>query len=178
MVPHQNTARSKRFSRRSIPLARAVVATLVLITTAVIGISSAALAHEIGDSAGPTMFHECRHSDGCQSAGSLGFHDCRHTDGCQSAGSLGFHDCRHTDGCQSAGSLGFHDCRHTDGCQSAGSLGFHECHTDGCHSDDQLHSSPRHQCDDAAAAAGVLRPVVAFHPHHGDCHEHAVGPVS
>ena len=161
MVPHQNTVRSKSFSRRSIPLARAVVATLVLITTAVIGISSAALAHEIGDSAGPTNFHECRHTDG------------GHSDG-----SLNFHECRHTDGCQSAGSLAFHDCRHTDGCQSAGSLGFHECHTDGCHSDDQLHSSPRHQCDDAAAAAGVLRPVVAFHPHHGDCHEHAVGPVS
>ena len=127
MVPHQNTVRSKSFSRRSIPLARAVVATLVLIASAVIGIGSAALAHEIGGSADPLAFHECRH---------------------------------------------------TDGCQSAGSLGFHECHTDGCHSDDQLHSSPRHQCDDAAAAAGVLRPVVAFHPHHGDCHEHAVGPVS
>ena len=160
MVPHQNTVRSKSFSRRSIPLARAVVATLVLITTAVIGISSAALAHEIGDS-----------------ADSLAFHECRHTDGCHSDGSLNFHECRHTDGCQSAESLAFHDCRHTDGCQSAGSLGFHECHTDGCHSDDQLHSSPRHQCD-AAAATGALRPVVAFHPHHGDCHEHAVGPVS
>ena len=144
MVPHQNTVRSKSFSRRSIPLARAVVATLVLITTAVIGISSAALAHEIGDS----------------------------------ADSLAFHECRHTDGCHSDGSLMFHDCRHTDGCQSAGSLGFHECHTDGCHAAAELHSSPRHQCDHAATAAGVLRSAERFHPHHGDCHEHAVGPVS
>ena len=142
MVPHQDTVRSKRFDRRSIPLTRAVVATLVLIATAVIGISSSALAHEHGDSA------------------------------------IVSHTCRHTDGCHSDGSLMFHDCRHTDGCQSAGSLAFHECHTDGCHSNGQLHSVPRHQCDDAATAAGVPRPVGSFHPHHGDCHEHAQGPVS
>ena len=129
MVPHQDTVRSKRFGHRSFPLTRAVVATLVLIATTVIGISSSALAHEVGDSA--TVSHTCRHTDGCDSAGS-----------------------------------------------ADGSLGFHECHTDGCHSDGQLHSSPRHQCDDAAAAAGVLRSAERFHPHHGDCHEHAVGPVS
>ena len=147
MVPHQNTVRSKSFGSRSIPLARAVVATLVLIATTVIGISSSALAHEVGDSA--TVSHTCRHTDGCDSAGSLMFHECRHADGCSAAGS------------------------------AAGSLGFHECHTDGCHSDGQLHSSPRHQCDDAAAAAaGVLRSAERFHPHHGDCHEHAQGPVS
>ena len=163
MVPHQDTVRSKRFGHRSFPLTRAVVATLVLIATTVIGISSSALAHEVGDSA--TVSHTCRHTDGCDSAGSLMFHECRHTDGCQSAGSLMFHECRHTDGCSAAGS-------------ADGSLGFHECHTDGCHSDGQLHSSPRHQCDDAAAAAGVLRSAERFHPHHGDCHEHAQGPVS
>ena len=142
MVPHQDTVRSKRFGHRSFPLTRAVVATLVLIATAVIGISSSALAHEHGDSV------------------------------------IVSHTCRHTDGCDAAGSLMFHECRHTDGCSAAGSLGFHECHTDGCHPDGQLHSSPRHQCDDAAAAAGVLRSAERFHPHHGDCHEHARGPVS
>ena len=146
MVPHQDTVRSKRFGHRSSPLTRAVVATLVLIATAVIGISSSALAHEHGDSI--IVSHTCRHTDGCDSAGSLMFHECRHTDGCSAAGS------------------------------AAGSLGFHECHTDGCHSDGQLHSSPRHQCDDAAAAAGVLMSAERFHPHHGDCHEHAQGPVS
>ena len=109
MVPHQDTVRSRRFGRRSIPLTRAVVATLVLIATAVIGISSSALAHEHGDSA--TVSHTCRH-------------------------------------------------------------------TDGCHSNGQLHSQPRHQCDDAATAAGVPKPLGSFHPHHGDCHEHARGPVS
>ena len=141
MVPHQDTVRSKRFGHRSFPLTRAVVATLVLIATAVIGISSSALAHEHGDSV--IVSHTCGHTDGCHAAGSLMFHEC-----------------------------------HTDGCHAAGSLMFHECHTDGCHPDGQLHSSPRHQCDDAAAAAGVLRSAERFHPHHGDCHEHAQGPVS
>ena len=106
MVPHQNTVRSKSFGSRSIPLARAVVATLVLIATTVIGISSSALAHEVGDSA--TVSHTCRHTDGCDSAGSLMFHECRHADGCSAAGSA-------------AGSLGFHEC-HTDGCHSDGQL--------------------------------------------------------
>ena len=142
MVPHQNTVRSKSFSRRSIPLARAVVATLVLIASAVIGIGSAALAHEIGGSADPLAFHEC-----------------------------------HTDGCHAAGSLAFHEC-HTDGCHAAGSLAFHECHTDGCHAAAELHGSPRHQCDHAATAAGVPKPVEAIHPRHGDCHGLAVVPAA
>ena len=139
MVPHQDTARSKKFSRRSIPPVRAAVATLVLIATAVLGISSAALAssadaHEIGDTA--IVSHTCRHHDGCADSAIVS-HTCRHHDGCADTGALTFHTCRHHDGCHAtdqAAGVARHQC--VDAVATAGTANLVETldpRHGGCH---------------------------------------------
>lgn len=86
MLPHLETDRSERSSRRWIARAAPVMGAVVLIAASVAGITYQAQAATVDaqhtDDAA-IVKHACRHADGCD--GTTAKHACRHADGCTTA---------------------------------------------------------------------------------------------